>query len=114
MTASGLGMSASGHEGCLPLMPGGVYPLGNHPVDRHPWTDTPWADIPCPVHARIHIFTVNKITDRCKNINFPQFHLRVIIKGYRTLKGVPVRNSGNTKQTKNYTIKTDLSPLKST
>ena len=34
---------------------------------------------PCSLHAGIHIPHVNRITDRCKNITFPQLRLRAVI-----------------------------------
>ena len=33
---------------------------------------------PCPLHAGIHSPPVNRMTDRCKNITFPQLRLRVV------------------------------------
>ena len=45
--------------------------LGGSPWQRPPWTETPLDRDPPP--------RVNRITDRCKNITFPQLHLQAVI-----------------------------------
>ena len=63
------GCTPPGPETDIPLGPEANTPLG------------PEADTPCPVHAEIHTPypvhagiqpPMNRITDRCKNITFPQ------------------------------------------
>ena len=58
-----VGVSAPGSvcpDGCLPR---GTSALGVY--------------TPCPLHAGIHP-PMNRITDRCKNITFPQLRLRAV------------------------------------
>ena len=52
------------------------------------WTP-PWADTPTPLGLGLDTPnpTVNRMTDRCKNITFPQLRLRTVITGCTVLSG---------------------------
>ena len=45
---------------------------------------------PCLLHAVIHLLWTEWLTDRCKNINFPQLSLRVVKKNSKHSLGVTV------------------------
>ena len=44
------------------------------------WAETPWTETPLDRDPLDRDPPVNRITDRCKNITFPQLCLRVVIK----------------------------------
>ena len=75
--------------GCLPMEVstwwvstwGGCLPRG---VCLNPLFIACWdTHTPCPLHAGIHPAPVNRITDRCKNIAFPQLRLQAVIMNYK-------------------------------
>ena len=102
------GCLPSGSRGCLPLDPRSIPwqrsssgqtprgadtprqipPLGKHPqadtlLGQTPLADTPWANTRCPI-AYWDKPPVNRITDRCKNITFPQLCLRAVTIHFRS------------------------------
>ena len=96
MSASGSAYVCLWVQGSVCLWVGGVHPSGHTspgqtpPQADHPWTDTtpsqarhPSAHCmlgwhPSPMHAGILTPWTDWLTDRCKNITFPQLRLRAV------------------------------------